>query len=52
MEVHCNPDKALSDGAQSMFPAQFDRVMAEAPSPRRLDAGICVEPVVKRGWGR
>ena len=29
VEVHCNPDKALSDGAQSMFPAQFDRVMAE-----------------------
>src|SRR3989449_2868859 len=29
VEVHCNPDKALSDGAQSMYPAQFDRVMAE-----------------------
>ena len=26
VEVHCNPDKALSDGAQSMFPAQFERV--------------------------
>ena len=32
VEVHCNPDKALSDGAQSMYPAQFDRVMAELDS--------------------
>jgi 3-deoxy-7-phosphoheptulonate synthase len=53
VEVHCNPDKALSDGAQSMFPAQFDRVMAElriiAPA---IGRSICVEPMVKRGWGR
>jgi len=53
VEVHTNPDKALSDGAQSMFPAQFDRVMAElriiAPA---IGRSICVEPVVKRGWGR
>jgi 3-deoxy-7-phosphoheptulonate synthase len=53
VEVHCNPDKALSDGAQSMYPAQFDRVMAElriiAPA---IGRGICVEPVAKRGWGR
>ena len=53
VEVHSNPDKALSDGAQSMFPAQFDRVMAElriiAPA---IGRSICVEPVVKRGWGR
>ena len=52
VEVHCNPDKALSDGAQSMFPAQFDRVMAElriiAPA---IGRSICVEPVAKRGWG-
>ena len=25
IEVHYDPDHALSDGAQSMFPAQFDR---------------------------
>jgi 3-deoxy-7-phosphoheptulonate synthase len=53
VEVHSNPDKALSDGAQSMFPAQFERVMAElriiAPA---IGRSICVEPVVKRGWGR
>lgn len=29
IEVHCNPDKAMSDGAQSLYPAQFDRLMGE-----------------------
>src|SRR5947207_2883439 len=29
VEVHNSPDQALSDGAQSMFPSQFDRLMAE-----------------------
>lgn len=29
MEVHPNPDKALSDGAQSLFPEQFSRLMDE-----------------------
>ena len=29
IEVHPDPDHALSDGAQSMFPAQFERLMAE-----------------------
>ena len=29
IEVHNNPDKALSDGAQSLYPEQFDRLMAE-----------------------
>jgi 3-deoxy-7-phosphoheptulonate synthase len=29
IEVHCDPDKAWSDGAQSLFPGQFDRLMAE-----------------------
>ncbi|WP_205481110.1 3-deoxy-7-phosphoheptulonate synthase [Sphingomonas arenae] len=27
VEVHCNPPKALSDGAQSLFPAQFAELM-------------------------
>jgi 3-deoxy-7-phosphoheptulonate synthase len=52
IEVHCEPDRALSDGAQSMYPAQFDRLMAElriiAPA---IGRGICLEPVVRRGWG-
>jgi 3-deoxy-7-phosphoheptulonate synthase len=29
MEVHPNPDKALSDGAQSLFPEQFTKLMGE-----------------------
>ena len=52
IEVHHDPDHAMSDGAQSMFPAQFDRLMAElriiAPA---IGRAICVEPVARRGWG-
>lgn len=52
IEVHCDPDHALSDGAQSMFPAQFDRLMAElriiAPA---IGRSICVESAPRRGWG-
>jgi 3-deoxy-7-phosphoheptulonate synthase len=29
VEVHPNPDRALSDGAQSLYPEQFDRLMKE-----------------------
>ena len=51
IEVHCDPDHALSDGAQSLFPSQFDRLMAElriiAPA---IGRSICLEPVVRRGW--
>jgi 3-deoxy-7-phosphoheptulonate synthase len=53
IEVHCDPDRALSDGAQSLFPAQFDRLMAElriiAPA---IGRSICVEPIARRGWAR
>jgi 3-deoxy-7-phosphoheptulonate synthase len=53
IEVHCDPDHALSDGAQSMFPNQFDRLMAElriiAPA---IGRSICREPVARRGWAR
>src|SRR6476619_1360430 len=53
IEVHHDPDRALSDGAQSMFPAQFDRLMAElriiAPA---IGRSICLEPVARRGWNR
>jgi 3-deoxy-7-phosphoheptulonate synthase len=27
MEVHPNPDQAFSDGAQSLFPEQFEKLM-------------------------
>jgi 3-deoxy-7-phosphoheptulonate synthase len=53
IEVHCDPDHAKSDGAQSLFPAQFERLMAElrviAPA---IGRSICVEPVARRGWSR
>jgi 3-deoxy-7-phosphoheptulonate synthase len=53
IEVHCDPDRAWSDGAQSMFPAQFDRLMAElriiAPA---IGRSICTEPLARRGWAR
>jgi 3-deoxy-7-phosphoheptulonate synthase len=29
IEVHDDPDKALSDGAQSLYPEQFETLMAE-----------------------
>src|SRR5512144_445838 len=51
IEVHCDPDHAKSDGAQSLFPDQFGRLMAElriiAPA---IGRGICREPAVRRGW--
>ena len=53
IEVHSDPDRAKSDGAQSMFPAQFERLMAElriiAPA---IGRSLCVEPVARRGWNR
>jgi 3-deoxy-7-phosphoheptulonate synthase len=53
IEVHCDPDHAMSDGAQSMFPAQFERLMAElriiAPA---IGRSICLEPMARRGWAR
>ena len=51
IEVHNDPDHALSDGAQSLFPGQFDRLMAElriiAPA---IGRGICVESKGRDGW--
>jgi 3-deoxy-7-phosphoheptulonate synthase len=29
VEVHHDPDHALSDGAQSLFPQQFDELMGQ-----------------------
>ena len=29
VEVHCDPDKALSDGMQSLYPDQFDELMSQ-----------------------
>jgi 3-deoxy-7-phosphoheptulonate synthase len=52
VEVHCDPDRALSDGAQSLTPQQFYRLMAElriiAPAIGRRFA---VEKGGRRGKG-
>lgn len=52
IEVHPDPDHAFSDGAQSLFPDQFDRLMDEvriiAPA---IGRSICVEPVSRRKRG-
>src|SRR6266498_1722191 len=29
VEVHCNPDKAFSDGMQSLYPEQFEQLMSQ-----------------------
>jgi 3-deoxy-7-phosphoheptulonate synthase len=51
VEVHCDPDNALSDGAQSLFPEQFEHLMAElriiAPA---IGRPVCVETSARRGW--
>ena len=49
IEVHPNPDKALSDGAQSLFPDQFDELMEQlrmvAPAVGRAIAPVTVRAV-------
>ena len=53
IEVHPNPDRAMSDGAQTLFPDQFERLMREVgviaqaidrsiapPTPRSAAAGL------------
>ncbi len=49
IEVHHQPDKALSDGIQSLYPDQFDELMAQvrqiAPVVGRTVAGIGHLPV-------
>jgi 3-deoxy-7-phosphoheptulonate synthase len=48
IEVHHEPDKALSDGMQSLYPDQFDELMAQvrqiAPVVGRTVAGIQAHP--------
>ncbi|MGE0393078.1 MAG: 3-deoxy-7-phosphoheptulonate synthase [Vicinamibacterales bacterium] len=49
IEVHNDPDRALSDGAQSMFPEQFERLLSElriiAPA---IGRSICLDPPAVR----
>jgi 3-deoxy-7-phosphoheptulonate synthase len=52
VEVHHDPDRALSDGMQSVFPDQFDELMAEvrsiAPIVHRSVQGPLAQPVVAK----
>ncbi len=45
VEVHPNPEKALSDGAQSLFPDQFDQLMHEVRQIAAVLGRSVAEPV-------
>jgi 3-deoxy-7-phosphoheptulonate synthase len=45
VEVHNQPDKALSDGMQSLFPEQFDDLMVQV----RQIAAVVGRPIVEMG---
>jgi 3-deoxy-7-phosphoheptulonate synthase len=49
IEVHPNPDRALSDGVQSLFPAQFAQLMREARVIADAIGRRVAEPV-ETGW--
>jgi 3-deoxy-7-phosphoheptulonate synthase len=55
IEVHPDPDRALSDGMQSLFPEQFDQLMAEvrqiAPVVGRRVAAPLPAPAVVASAG-
>jgi 3-deoxy-7-phosphoheptulonate synthase len=56
IEVHCEPDKALSDGMQSLYPDQFDELMTQvrqiAPVVKRHVPAIGVPAAVSATKGR
>ena len=45
VEVHPNPERALSDGAQSLFPEQFERMMREVGAIAEVIGRSVVSPV-------
>jgi 3-deoxy-7-phosphoheptulonate synthase len=49
VEVHPNPERALSDGAQSLFPAQFTQLMREARAIAEAIGRRVAEPVAMSG---
>jgi 3-deoxy-7-phosphoheptulonate synthase len=44
VEVHCDPDHALSDGAQSLYPAQFDSMVQNLRGIAELVGRTMYEP--------
>jgi 3-deoxy-7-phosphoheptulonate synthase len=61
VEVHNNPDKALSDGMQSLYPDQFDELMVQvrqiapvvgrtvAEAASHVSAGRSISPIAAIG---
>jgi 3-deoxy-7-phosphoheptulonate synthase len=45
VEVHPDPDKALSDGNQSLFPDQFDQLMREVRQIAAVLGRWVAEPI-------
>jgi 3-deoxy-7-phosphoheptulonate synthase len=48
VEVHNNPDKALSDGMQSLYPDQMDALMVEVRQIAAVLKRSVAKPVVAR----
>jgi 3-deoxy-7-phosphoheptulonate synthase len=49
IEVHPDPDRALSDGKQSLFPEQFDALMAEVREIAKVLKRTVADPVANLG---
>jgi 3-deoxy-7-phosphoheptulonate synthase len=49
IEVHPNPERAMSDGAQSLFPEQFERMMREVSAIAEVIGRSVVAPSVAVG---
>ncbi len=45
VEVHPSPERALSDGAQSLYPEQFEQLVAELRSIARAIGRDLVPPL-------
>ena len=52
IEVHPDPDRALSDGKQSLFPEQFDALMAEVREIAKVLKRTVADPVANAGARR
>jgi len=52
IEVHPDPDRALSDGKQSLFPEQFDDLMAEVREIAKVLKRTIADPVANPGARR
>jgi 3-deoxy-7-phosphoheptulonate synthase len=50
IEVHPNPERALSDGAQSLFPSQFAQLMKEMRAIAEVIGRRVAEPAQMGGW--